>query len=239
VTSGAACGLSLSFERVPDEEAAAVHLAAFDSLRSPTLDGELRGRVVAPVAVCLGVAGLAQLSVLQRHLAVMTRERLVVPKKGLGERSSELACGVAGRALSGFPLCLVLVTREALAHRRQRRASLLDHPAMTGHALALYFLHAQVLIVIETDGRAQRWRPLEQLPHPALIRMMTGAAQRRIRTRVARFALRGAAGMTGVAIQASWLARRSAGEADQMRQVREARSCPLRTGRRQSRRENG
>jgi hypothetical protein len=218
----------LSFERVPDQEPSAMHLPFLELFRMPALDAESLRGVVTIVALRLGVARLAQAPIFGRHLSMVTHEARIVAEKGLRRRPRQILRLVTGRALPLLPLLSVLVTGEALAHRRQRRGPALHHSAVTGHALPLDFAHGEVLIVIESDRAAARARPCDQRAHPAGILVMARAAPGGVAARRTRPALR--AFMTAVAAEARRSAWRSARQPNQVREVRKARLDPRRAG---------
>lgn len=126
------------------------------------------------------------------------------------------------RASAEVPLRLVLVTAEALLHRRKRGAAGLDHSRVTRHALSREPFHRQMPIVIERDG------PIRMLGHDRHDRL-----QRRAGVVMAGSTDTGGGKLLDrpvdrkcvarVAAQAGRFARRTARQASQVQLMRKAR----------------
>jgi hypothetical protein len=159
---------------------------------------------------------------------VVTEEALIVSQKGLRQGAREISRFVTRSTLPGFPLRFVLVAREALTHRRERRSAWLHHAAMARHTLSLNLRHGQVPVVVESDGGSRRGAPVDQRTHAARIGVMTRTAARCVGARVTRSVL--GTEVAAVATEAGGLAGRTAGQPGEVGQMREARRRALCAG---------
>jgi hypothetical protein len=221
VATNAARGLGLGLDGVAHHEVGAVHEAALEALRSPSLHGQVLRQIVAVRALRLRMTGLTELLLLLRERAVMAHEALVMAQERLREGSLQIGPLVARGALTRFPLLFMLVTGEALAHRRQRRAPALHDPRVTSHALPLDFAHFEVFVVIEMKGPGDALRSgSEHRLNLVRVVPMAARADRRLRELVRTIALRYR--VAAVAIEASGLALLAAlhaGEVDAVRKT--------------------
>jgi hypothetical protein len=103
---------------VPREEVAAVLKSALDALRTSSLDRNALRHVVTIVAVRFFVTRATELSISSSFVAVTSREASLVLQKGDRKRKGKIPPLVTGGALPLLPLLRVLVTGEALLHRR-------------------------------------------------------------------------------------------------------------------------
>jgi len=223
VAREAARRLRTRFNRVSDHEIPAVYLAGLDLLRPPRFDFQILRHVMTRLTLGLRVTALAQLSLLplSHDISVMAQERAVVLQKCLRHGVAKRLRLMARRALRLRPLLLVLVTAEALAHRRQWRAFGVDDAGVTRHALAANFRHCQVLVVVDRDLAAGTNRGDGQ--HRAHLARVAMTA---LTNRCPRQALAGVVRddvVTAHAAQARRLARRTTGDAREVHLVRKAR----------------
>jgi len=150
---------------VADDEIAAVHEIALDRLGPTPLDGEPLRHVVAGIALGLGVTRLAEARFLARRRAVTANEVLIVTQERLRKGAFEISACVTRRARGLFPLLLVLVTREALAHGRQGRFAFFDDAGVALYALSADFGQRQMLVVIESDRPRHARRLVSEHAH--------------------------------------------------------------------------
>ena len=94
MTTRAARGLGLRFDRVPNDEITPVHQRAVDLFGLAALDRQILRGVVAVVALLLGMARLAQPAIFDRELTVMARELRVVLEEGARRGARQVSCGV-------------------------------------------------------------------------------------------------------------------------------------------------
>lgn len=159
-----------------------MNLSRFDALGPPGLDREALGHVVARLTLRLRVTGRAQGGVLGlcHHVPVTAHERGVVLQERDRQQPLQIALAMAGCALSPIPLGLVLVTREALGHWRQRGTTRIDHTRVARHALPANAVERQVEVVIDRDLPVlSHWFDREHRSRGVLVAMAVVAEGRR------------------------------------------------------------
>jgi hypothetical protein len=210
-----------------DHEITTVHLTGFDLLGAPFFDSQILRHVVTRLTLGLRVAALAELSLLALgHDATMVaQEAGIVLQERDGHRTPQRFGIVARRALGLSPLLFVLVTAEALAHRRQSRSLRVHYARVARYALPANFRHGQVLIVIDGDlaARARRRTGQHRLH---LVRVaVTAFTDGDLRHALPRI-MRGHV-VTTHAAQARGLAGHAASDASEVNLVRKTRWCRL------------
>ena len=231
VTARTARSLRLRLDRVPNHEVSAMHEVSLDACGTPSLDREMLGNVVAVVALRLRVACLTQALFVRCKLTVPAHEATLVAQERLRQDAIEIAGLVARPTLAAIPLLLVLVAGEALAHRWHAGGSHLNDARMAGHALTLDLGHPQVLIVVERDfsvraGRHRREHRLELGPIVPMAPFAKGHARQLVG------AIRLGWRVATIAVQASLLPGRPAGDSREMGSMGKAwrSSRPARRG---------
>jgi hypothetical protein len=141
---------------VPSHEVSAVLEVLGHGLWPTPLHAQILRRVVATVAVGLRVTGLAQALLLYGLCSVVLHEIAFMAQKGLRQSTLYIGERVTRRALAEVPLRLVLVTPQALFHRRERRTAGFHHTRVTRHALPIDTLHPQMSIVSKSDFSVRR-----------------------------------------------------------------------------------
>lgn len=214
--------LGSRLDGVNRQEIAAMNERPLDTLRHAPLDRESLYGVVASVAVGLRVARLTELLLSGGGGRVPAREVLVMSQKRARQGRAEVALVVAGSALGAFPLLLVFVASETLAHRRDGRALGIHDASVAADALSLNRRHREVLGVIEQDGAARAAR--RDFEHRGSLRgvalMAAGAHRNRGKLVLAALCRRRVAGVAAQAFS-------SAARRREVRLVREASGFTL------------
>jgi hypothetical protein len=206
---------------MPRHEVAAMNEVPLDRLGPPLFDGERLRHVVTGLAIRGSVTRPAERAVRRGRSPVISDEIALVSRERARQEMREITTRVARRAFPPVPLCLVLVTAEALLHRRDVRRVLLNDSRMARHALPSDAGESEVTVVIERDFAVGPLRDTrEDLPRLALFVRVTPVAQRCVGELVdAIFAARSVA---SVAAQALGLSGAAASESGEVRLVGEA-----------------
>jgi hypothetical protein len=151
MTTKAARGLRLRLDGMSGHEIPAMHEVSLHCFGPPTLDTQVLRRIVAALAISLGVTRLAERLLLHRARSVVLHEVSFMTQERLWQHAPNVCERVTWRTRSPLPLLFVLMTRETRTHRRQTWPARFHDSRVARDALPKSALQRQVPVMVERN----------------------------------------------------------------------------------------